>query len=218
MIYLLHGPDVVSSQSFLANLKKSYPDIIVLSGKKKTAEDLNLPKEANLFGHKKLLIVEDFVPKEKEPIEEIESADIILVNQEILVPPKWVSKSWLFKQAETLSNFKLVDQVVSGQKRQAQSTLAKLLKQKTPPELIIGSLVRQLRLLSLASVGEIESVSKSEFVQKKTKELAQNWNLTKIKKALILILKTDFEIKSGLINQNITLINLVENLTNLAKT
>ncbi len=217
MIYLFYGPDVISSRAFLLNFKKNYSDIVVLSGKKQTTASLQLPKEENLFGGKKLFIIEDFVPKEKEPLEELGSIDIVMTSPELVNPPSWVSKSWAFKQAETLSNFKLADQISSGQEKQALLTLTSLLKQKTPSELIIGSLVRQFRLISLVLSGDSEAVSKSPFVIDKTIQQAKNWNFSKVKKALILILKADFEIKTGVLNQEIALTILVSKIASLAK-
>lgn len=216
MIFLLYGPDVASCRAFLLNFKKNYSDIVVISGKKQTAASLHLPEEENLFGGKKLFIIEDFAPKQKEPLEELGNIDIVITSQELTTPPSWVSKSWLFKQAETLSNFKLADQIALGQEKQALLTLSRLLKQRTPSELIIGSLVRQFRLISLVLSGETEAVSKSPFVISKTSQQAKSWNFSKVKKALILILKADFEIKTGLLDQEVALTIVVSKIASLA--
>ncbi len=217
MIYLLYGPDDVSQRSFLLNLRKDYPDQTVIDGKKQTADSIVLPEEVNLFGEKKLLIIESFSPKEKEPLKKIDQVDIAILTEELIIPPTWIDKSWAFKQAETLSNFKLADQVTTGQEKHALVTLRKLLLEKTPPELIVGSLVRQFRLISLALAGETTTISKSSFVQSKTKEQSRNWNLVKVKKALLLILKTDFEIKNGILDQESALVLLVSKICNLSK-
>lgn len=217
MIYLIYGPDTVSARSFLLNFRKNYPEHLVISGKKESAGSLNFPQGTSLFSEKQLLIIDGFIPKEKEPLPRIENTDIIILTEEIIFPPKWVDKSWLFKQSETLSNFKLADQVVSGQEKLALTTLTKLLKQKTPFELIIGSLVRQFRLLGLSLTGESEAVSRSSFIQEKTKVQATKWSIGKIRKALLLILKADFEIKNGIANPDSVLILLISKLSILGK-
>lgn len=217
MIYLIYGPDSVSARSFLLNLRKNYAGHSTISGKRQTAFSLTIPREADLFGGKQLLIIENFVPKENETLPKVDNIDIVILTEEILSPPKWIDKSWVFKQPEVLSNFKLVDQVVNGQEKLALITLTKLLKQKTPPELIIGSLVRQFRLISLSLAGETEVVSRSSFVQQKTKEQARNWSLGKIRKALLLVLKSDFEIKNGIINSESVLTLLINKLSLLGR-
>ncbi len=217
MIYLIYGPDIVSARSFLLNFRKNYSGHTVISGKRQSASSLTIPRETNLFGEKQLLIIDNFVPKEKEALPKIDNVDIVILTEELIPPPSWVDKSWVFKQPQTLSNFKLVDQVMSVQEKQALGTIIKLLKQKTPPELIIGSLVRQFRFLSLSLTGETNVVSKSAFVQQKTKEQSRNWSLRKIKKALLLILKTDFEIKNGIASPELALVLLIDKLTQLAR-
>src|SRR3990172_3158505 len=112
MIYLIYGPDSVSARSFLLNLKKNYSDHITISGKRQNSSSLTVPREENLFGERRLLIIENFVPKEKESLPKTENIDIVILTEELLTPPSWVDKSWVFKQPDTLSSFKLVDQTV----------------------------------------------------------------------------------------------------------
>lgn len=217
MIYLLSGPDIVSSRTFLSKLRKDYSDCLTIDAGKQNKSKINIPKEANLFGEKRLIIVENLVPTENQPFEKNENRDIVIWTKETINPPTWVDKSWNFKQTDTLSNFKLADNIVSGQKKSALFNLKKLLEQKIPAELIIGSLVRQFRLISLVLSGEENNISKSNFVVDKTKTQAKDWTIKKIKKALLLTLKFDWELKNGIINNDSGLIILVEQLCNLQK-
>lgn len=216
MIYLLYGPDTVSSRTYLLKLKKNYSDQTTIEVKRQK-DKVEIPTNTNLFGGKRLVIVENLVPKEDNRLESSELIDIAIWTSEVVVPPSWVDKSLVFKQSDQASTFKLADSVSYGQEKQALVILKKLLAEKTPTELIIGSIVRQLRLLSLVLGGEVESISKSSFVQDKTKEQSKNWNLRKIKKGLLLLMKADFEIKTGQINSETALTLLVSDLANLGK-
>lgn len=216
MIYLLYGPDIVSSRSFLLKMKKDYSDQTTIEVKRQK-DKIEIPKEANLFGDKRLIIIDNLVPKEDSPIEKSDSIDIVIVTTELLTPPSWVDKSLLFKQVDQASTFKLADSICYGQENQALTILKNLLLSKTAAELIIGSLVRQFRLLSLALEGDLNAASKSTFVQSKIREQVKNWNIKKIKKALLLLMKTDWEIKTGQINSDTALTLLVDNLALLGK-
>jgi DNA polymerase III delta subunit len=216
MIYLLYGPDTVSSRTYLLKLKKNYSDHTTIEVKRQK-DKVEIPTNTGLFGNKRLIIVENLIPKEEAPFKSSESIDIVIWTSEVVIPPKWVDKSLVFKQENQASTFKLADAVSYGQEKQALLILKNLLLEKTPVELIIGSLVRQLRLLSLVIEGEVETISKSSFVQEKTREQGKKWSLKKVKKALLLVMKADFGIKTGQINAETALTLLVADLASLGK-
>jgi DNA polymerase III delta subunit len=217
MIYLLYGPDTVSSRAFLVNLAKDYPDRITIDASRQTGSKLILPKESSLFREKRLIVLENLTPNENEPVEKVSNLDVVIWTKEVVKPPTWIDKSWNFKQTDFLSGFRLSDLVVAGQKKSALLTLKKLLEQKTPSELIIGSLVRQMKLISFVLKSESDQISKSSFVIEKTKLQAKNWTIKKIKKSLLLILKTDWEIKSGIVNPESGLTILIDQICDLGK-
>ena len=195
MIYLLHGPDTVSSRNFLIKLKEGYEVAETVEAKafaKKQTEFYNTP----LFGEKKILVIENFVQEEKVSLKVPLGLDVVLWSPVLVKVPTWVGKNLLFKGRED-STFKFADAVGFGQVRTALSSLERLLSENVPNELLIGSLSRQLRLLSLGLNGSWSSVSTSSFVQNKIREQLGNWNRTKLKKAALLLLKADWEIKTG---------------------
>ncbi len=216
MIYLLHGPDIVSSRSFLLKLRKDYSDYTTIEVRRQK-DKIEIPKEASLFGEKRLVVIDNFIPKEDSPLEQSDLVDIVIVTTEVVSPPSWVDKSLVFKQVDQATTFKLADSVSYGQEKQALTILKKLLVDKISSELIIGALVRQFRLLSLVLSGEVTTISKSSFVQEKTKEQVKNWTFKKIKKALLLLMKTDWEIKTGQINADTALTLLIADLAGLGK-
>ncbi len=83
--------------------------------------------------------------------------------------------------------------------------------------MVIGTLVRQVRLISLFLNGEKSEVSKSLYVQERVSEQARNWSTKKVRILLMYLLKTDLWIKQGKLSAEILLTNLTLNLCRLAK-
>lgn len=217
MIYLIHGPDVVSSRTFLMKLKSGYQDHTIIDAKKSKNILSEISHETNIFGHRRLIILENYKPDEKVKIRQNKEIDIAIWNDDTTTPVSWVDKTVVFKEQPKANIFRYSDFVSYGQLRQAIDNLLILLDQKTQAEIIIGSLVRQMRLMSLVLDGESQEISKSSFVREKVKEQARNWTFPKIRKAVIEILKSDWEIKSGTISPKDSLVILTDKLCNLAK-
>ncbi len=214
MVYLLHGPDTVSSRNFLLKLKNQYQATTTLD-LKKTKGQLDFPTES-LFARQGLLVLENSLPKEAGKIVERVQGDLVIwLSETVETVPNWVNKNLNFKLAETTTTFKLVDLVFQGQEKQALIVLERLLLENTPPELIVGSLIRQLKLLALALSGEVSKISASSFVQKKITDQARVWSLKKIKSAGLFLLRADLNLKRGLLPTKLNLENLVLDLCQL---
>ena len=217
MIYLIHGEDIVSSKNFLLNLKKNYSgfDQVSLKNVKNIAEVL--PSGKGLFSDKKLVVIENFPLRKDVQLPKKLDYDAVLWFAETIPVPTWVDKVWYFKQNQTLSSFKLADAVAYGQEKQALAILTDLLKDPKEKEMVVGSLVRQLRMLALCLSGQSEEVSKSQFLQGKIREQAKNWNFRKLRTALIYLLKTDLWLKQGKLSGETLLTNLTIDLCRLSK-
>lgn len=196
MIGLLHGPDVVSSREFLLKLKSQYDktSTIIL---KKTAKFNELNFEKDLFSTKTLFVVENYTPKNEDKIVLEQGIDLIFWIDELVKIPSWVEKNWIFKLNGQATAFKLADYVSVGQERLALLQLEKLLQANTPPELIIGALVRQFRLMVLVLDDHLKEASQSEFLQSKLVEQSKKWNLRKIRNASFTLLKFDWGLKNS---------------------
>lgn len=211
MIYLVQGTDTVSSRTFLSKLKSRYSSTKNLDGKNINPSLLN---QETLLADKELLVIENFSLPKDNPFKEIPLDLVIWLDKETVVP-KWVDKVFSFKEREQVNNFKLADAIGYGQEKVALQTLGKLLQKNTPPELIIGSIVRQLRLILLIFEDKKEKISTSSFVTQKITDQARNWNRRKLRSALLLTLKTDLEIKSGKLTAENALAILINHLCRL---
>lgn len=217
MIYLIHGEDVVSSKNFLLNLKKDYSSVDQISFKNVKKIDEILPAGKGLFSDKKLVVIENFPLKKEAKLSSGLDYDVLLWFAASVTVPSWVDKTWFFRQNQNVSSFRLADLVAYGQEKQALLILKDLLKQPAEREMIIGSLVRQLRLLSLALADELLEVSKSQFLQNKISDQAKNWNFRKIKAGLVYLLKADLWLKQGRLSSETLLTNLTLDLCRLSK-
>lgn len=215
MIYLLHGQDTVSSRNFLLRLKKQYQTATVIDVKK-SKEIFELPSE-QLFGQKSLIILENSVPKNADNLLPSITHDVVVwLPDSLETIPEWVGKNLLFKLSETASTFKLADLIFLGQEKQALILLGNVLQKNTAAELLIGSLVRQLRAINLVLEGEAHRVSKNSFVQSKTVDQARKWSKKKVKLAGLQLLKADLSIKKGLFSPQLIFAKLTMDLCGLA--
>ncbi len=215
MIYLLHGQDTVSSRSFLLRLKEQYQVTTVID-LKKTKGVFELPTE-QLFEQKHLIVLENSIPKDADNlIPQVTNDLVIWLSDDLDTIPKWVGKNLSFKLTENVSTFKLADLVFSGQEKQALLVLKNLLQKNTPMELLIGSLVRQLRLINFALEDEVEKVSRNSFLQGKIKDQARKWSKRKVKSAGLRLLKADLSIKKGLLPANLVFSKLIIDLCEIA--
>ena len=217
MIYLVHGPDTVSSRTFLLKLKSQYPSYETVNFKI-LKENLSVFLQSqNLFGNKKLLVIENFTPEQAKPLKPQEDIDLAIWLEDLITPPSWIDKSVPFKQIDQNSTFKLADAIAFASEKQALTILEKLLLENTASELIIGALTRQIKLLSLGYTNEWEKVSKSPFLISKIREQLYHWNRKKLKAATLLLLKADWDLKSGGLARTHSLTQLVSRLCQLAK-
>ena len=214
MIYLLHGSDTVSSRLFLVKLKEKYEAVSTVVAKK-GVKRVDLPDTEYLLSSNQLLILENHLPSRKPTLPG--NADLVIWMDTTVEVPDWIDKDFPFKQEVSVNVFKLTDAVFYGQKKIALQILVKALAQNLPEEIIIGSLTRSVRQLSMALEGKYEMISKSSFVQKKVKEQAENWDYRALRTAAKLLLKADWEIKTGKIPSAVSLTTVVNNLTELAK-
>jgi DNA polymerase III delta subunit len=218
MIYLVHGPDIVSSRAFLLKLKSQYDSFETIDSKDFEKEQKLLLESQNLFEQKRLLVIENFLPTADKRFQPYEGLDIVIwVDDLVAKPPSWINKAIPFKLIDQVSNFKLADAIGYGQEKQALIVLEKLLLTNTPSELITGALTRQLRLLALGLRNEWDKVSTSPFLQDKIREQVQFWNKQKLKKAALQVLKADWDIKTGNLEKTKSLTLLVVRLCELAR-
>ena len=215
MIYLLHGQDTASSRNFLLRLREQYKTTTTIDVKKSKGI-LEVPSE-QLFEQKALIVLENSIPKNADELLPNSSSDVaIWLPDRLEIIPKWVEKNLLFKLSETTSTFKLADLVFLGQEKQALLILESLLKKSIPSELVIGSLVRQLRLINLVLEGEELKVSKKSFVQSKTVDQARKWSKKKVRLAGLQLLKADLSIKKGLLPVKLVFSKLTIGLCSMA--
>jgi len=215
MIYLLHGQDTVSSRNFLTRLKEQYQSVTTID-LRKSRENFEIPSQ-ELFEQKSLLVLENSLPKQAEQLLPRVGVDVVVwLPDSLWAVPSWVDKNLIFNLADNNSTFKLSDLVFLGQEKQALLVLEKLLINSVAAELVVGALVRQLRLITLVLEGEAGQVSKSTFLQKKVSDQAKLWSLRKIKSAALLLLKADVSIKKGLLPTKVVLTRLVVDLCSLA--
>lgn len=215
MITLLHGPNLVSSRSYLLKMKQDYDEVVQvdLKGKSKWRP----PASSSLFSQKALIVLENFNSKSDLDTKAFEGFDVVVWVSEIIAKPRWVNKELIFKEADNWSVFKLVDNIFYGQEQSSLKILEKLLSVNTPVEIIIGTLSRQIRNLSLVLNNETEEASKSSFVQTKLKEQARGWTIKKLGAAAKLTLKADWAIKTGKADKVVTLTMLIVQLCSLSK-
>lgn len=215
MIYLIHGEDLVSSKNFLLKLKTNYTSIDNIS--LKNVKNLNqvLPSGNGLFSEKKLVILENFPLKKEIKLPQNLDYDTVLWFEESIDPPNWVNKIWYFKQNQANTSFKLIDYIAYGQEKQALMTLKEVLFYPKEREMIIGSLVRLMRLLVFSKNGELAKVTTSKFLQEKTVDQAKGWDLRKIRAGLMYLLKTDLWLKQGKLSPENLFTNLTINLCRL---
>ena len=156
-------------------------------------------------------------PEQAKPLKPQEDIDLAIWLEDLITPPSWIDKSVPFKQIDQNSTFKLADAIAFGSEKQALTILEKLLLENTASELIIGALTRQIKLLSLGYTNEWEKVSKSPFLISKIREQLYHWNRKKLKAATLLLLKADWDLKSGGLARTHSLTQLVSRLCQLAK-
>ncbi|MDP2670879.1 MAG: hypothetical protein Q8P13_00195 [bacterium] len=196
MIRLIHGPDVVSSRTFLLRLREQNPQVVVLDArsipKHKFLETL---EQENLFGN--FLIVDWF--EEKHFVEGFKSLqqEIVFWSSSTLTNTSWAGKTSFFP-IKSVGVFKLTDAFGLRQAKLSQEYLELALSEKNPPEVILSLLSRQLKQISLALSGEAKKVSHSSFVQQKITDQAKLWSEKGIKRAFRSLLEADLAIKSGL--------------------
>lgn len=217
MIYLVHGEDVVSSKNFLLKMRTDYTSLDQISFKGVKNIDELLPTGKGLFSERKLVIIENFPLRKGFELAKNLDFDVVLWFPETVITPTWINKVWYFKQRETNSSFRLADAVAYGQERQALLVLKELLRDPREKEMIVGSLVRQMRLIALSLSGEGQEVSKSQFLQEKVQEQARSWNFRKIRSALVYLLKTDLWLKQGKLSVETLLTNLTIDLCRISK-
>lgn len=214
MVTLIHGPNIVSSRSYLLKQKQTYEEVIQVDLKDK--EKFQLPVSKTLFGKKTLVVLENFESKKKVLLWGLDKIDVILWSSQTLEVPSWVEKDLLFKETDNWSTFKYSDSISYGEETVALRILENLLHSSTPPELIIGALGRQLRNLSLTVFGELNKASSSSFVQNKLREQAKNWTPKKLGSAAKLLLKADWALKNGKLKKEPVLEMLTVRLCQLA--
>ena len=217
MIFLVHGEDTVSSRSFLLKLRQDYSSAETISLKNIKDPQTILPSGKGLFSEKKLIILENFSLSKTKEINGDYDYDLVLWFPETITPPSWINKAWHFKQTNSVSIFKFADSVVYGQEKQALLMLENLLLSSKEREMIIGTLVRTLKMIALSLSGEAETVSNSSFVQSKVREQAKEWDLKKVKIALLYLLKTDLWMKQGKLSSEDLLTKLTFDLCRLAR-
>lgn len=209
---------MVSSKNFVLKLKGEYSSVDQISLKNERDLLTVLPSGKGLFSKNKLVIIENFPLKKNFVLPKTLDYDVLLWFSETINPPSWIEKTWHFKARENISSFRFADYIFYGQEKQALEVLKRLLMDNKEREMIIGTLVRQVRMISLFLNNEKSEISKSQYVQERVAEQAKNWSTKKVRAALVYLLKTDLWLKQGRLSQETLLTNLTLNLCRLVKT
>lgn len=215
MIYLLHGENTVSSRSYLLKLKKDFSEVKTISIKSLSSLELSSLTPGSLFSTKVLIVIEGWGKDTAEKIKGLgKERDVVIWTDKIVENPPKEFKVLEFKENFKTNAFRLADAAAERDLKKSLQILADLQNYKIPPELIIGALSREFRLL-LATVEKENLSGTPDFVKEKLKKQVLNWNKEEVIKVLNKILELDQRIKTGRVGAFIGLTKLLADLSEL---
>ncbi|MCL5411313.1 MAG: hypothetical protein M1150_01040 [Patescibacteria group bacterium] len=201
MLTIIHGNNLLASRKYLLDLKSKFEgEVETVNGRDLTLKALEeILSRSPLFSEKKILIIEYF-PKElilKKVIDVSSNKIDVIIWVDKRVETKLPKAKILeFKELTEENTFKLAELVGFKNQKLALKLLEKLLSEKSPPEFIVASLERELRLLMAAKEDALTGSKVHPFVIKKMKERAKSWEVEEIKKALEDLVVLDLNLKT----------------------
>jgi hypothetical protein len=214
MVTLLHGDNLIASYTKLQSLKNDFDgEIVTLEAKSLTPKLLQETIGQTALFHASKLVVIEGLPKANVigVINQVgDQAEIIIWLDRKTAASSLKAKTLEFKDSSSQTSFKLADSLTSRDLKGALRELKRLLEDKTPPELIIGILARQLRLI--IQVLDKETSSLNPYVAGKIKENLNSWTKTELKRGLEQLLKVDHQIKTGRMEASHALFNYLTDL------
>lgn len=211
MLTLLHGDNLAASYSYLLRLKKEFQgEIIDVESKNLTEKLVNeIIGQDSLFTTAKLIVVTG------QPLAAVlKNIQLLSSGNEIII---WVDKKigtssykakiLEFKDSSPNPNFKLSDCFANRDLKGCLKELANLGKVKTPSELIIGILARQVRLLLQLKDEDPSGIN--PYVVSKLRPLLGKWENSELKTGLEKLLELDHKIKAGKMDPGTGLFNYI---------
>jgi DNA polymerase III delta subunit len=200
MVTLLHGNNTLASRRYLLDFKTKFNgEVEEVDGRRLTEKDLNEALSSlPMFFAKKLLVIQH-APREnilKKLNNSPKEAEVIIWAEKRLNLKLNQIKVLEFKETSELTSFKLAEAAANKNVKAALETLERLLSEKCPPELIVGALHREIRLLILAQEGSLAAPLPS-FVVKKIEKRSSNWEVNRLKEVLEDLLNLDERVKTG---------------------
>lgn len=215
MITLLHGDNLAASYNWLQNLKKTFTgEILTLNAKNLTTVGLGEAIGQNaLFTTSKLIVIEG-LPKTSlvTAINEVgQYSEIIVWLDKKTTTTSLKAKVIEFKDSSAGANFKLADSFTARDFKACIHEFNNLLAQKTPPELIVGILSRQLKLMIMVKDAALSGIN--PYVVQKIKAHEKKWTQQQLKEMLEGLLKVDHQIKTGRMEASHALFNYLAQLS-----
>lgn len=210
MLTVLHGDNLIATYNLLQKYKQDFSGEIVTLDAKTT-----IPKELEealgqsaLFESSKLVILEGN-PKAGlvEAINKLSNSfDIIVWADKKITTTSFKGKILELKDT-TNTNFKFADSFTSRDLKNALKDLQTLLDSKTPSELIVGILTRQLKLILQILEGETGGIN--PYVVSKIKAHLGKWTSKEVKRGFEELLEVDHSLKTGRIDPKDGLMNFL---------
>lgn len=205
---IIHGDNLVASYTYLLNLKKNFKgEVKELGAKGLDEKELKeVIGQTGLFNASKLVVITGLPSLsifKLAPLLEKEEL-VIWVDKKVNLPGV-KAKILEFKDTTSKANFKLADNFSNQDLKGCLKELENLLKEKTPPELIIGILARQIRLMIQVKEGELGGIN--PYVASKLKGTVPKWQLVGLEKSMEKLLEVDHQIKTGRMEARLALFN-----------
>lgn len=210
MLTVLHGDNLIASYNTLQKLKKEFGgEVITLDAKNLTGQELEEKAgQKALFESQKLVILEGSPKANLVP-----TINQLAASQEIII---WLDKKLTtttlkgkvleFKDT-TQTNFKLADAFTRRDLKGALQELGTLFKEKTPAELIVGLLTRQMKLILQIKSGDLAGIN--PYVIQKIKIHQGKWSKEDLLKGFEELLLVDQRIKTGRMDSQSALFNFL---------
>lgn len=210
MLTLLHGDNLIASYNLLQKYKQDFSgEIVTLDAKTTTQTELEETLGQNaLFESSKLVILEGN-PKAGlvEAINKLSNSfDIIVWADKKITAAAYKGKILELKDT-TNTNFKFADSFTARDLKNSLKELQTLIAEKTPSELIVGILTRQLKLILQVLEGETTSIN--PYVVSKIKIHLKKWTPQQVKRGFKELLEVDHSLKTGRIDSQSALFNFL---------
>lgn len=213
MLTVLHGDNLIASYNLLQKYKKDFSgEVVTLEAKTTTPKELEeVLGQSALFDVSKLVVLEGN-PKAGliEAINTLSTSNDLIVWADKKITTTAFKGKILELKDSTNTNFKFADNFTARDLKNSLRDLQTLLDEKTPSELIIGILTRQLKLILQILDGEVGGIN--PYVVSKIKVHLKKWTPDLVKNALADLLVVDHHLKTGRIDPQSALFNYLTKL------